>query len=1181
MANSITPGGTSRSLFGVATGDIVTGGSIIGASFTGAGNNITNLSANNITSGRLVVARGGTGSSSFINNAIVFNRNNQLVSDNNLSWENNILTINNRDFLSDTSNYISSEANKLDERISNTDSIISEIITTNLNDTNANVSNYIVSTSNILIEYIKTEQANNLIYPATTRTLGGVKIGSGIYVNETGVISLTPEIIYIVPPVVENNVLDYTSVPRTDYNVYKFIYNPSIGTTFDRGNANSMILPVWCKFTEDSNNLLMGYDSIITSNINGSNIPVVINDGIRRIKNSGYMGNILTNLELYGDTNIRPFAYLRNSEYMPLDTTYLEFNYVIPEPVPPDPPVLPPPSFGKFESEFDINSIFKAYSSWALTMSLWLKVNVLNGGDEIIIVEFSNNDSINSRKLNINYADNKLTFYMDKIREPVSTVLNIFKNTWYHISWSIERREATIEIIVYINGVLRDLQNVANDYVSTLGFIKYIKNTLSSDANMTTYNFCVSDFKIYNYALTDDEKKELYSMNEYTKYIVDFKDSTRTICDIMAYGGGGGGCGGNSNYGGGAGKLVYVNDAYISSGEKTIKVGRGGSAFYSNQYNYQFATRGNDTSFENLVADGGGAVMNKIFDYQVSSNILYVSNYTLFLPSAPTIPINRIFASNYIITTTYTCNMASNVIGGCGSGNFAPASLVPIISDDFRRLVGNTSNIYFRGNAGGEYGGGGIGTAGTHVNGGEGLFGLNLNNINIDTDRYFNYSASINFKDDFNLTEDLVGGQAYIGCGGAGSNLATGAGGVSRFGYNAIHSGCGGNYGENGKHGALLLRYLTKIDKKIIPGFVGETSNYVQSSSNNLILYVNSLMSVSGALLWAKETSNIYYNLGNVGIGVEPNNFKLEVAGGNGITPEDATYTFGIHTSNYSNIDVVQNITNTDICAKFNSSIWTTGNVISSSDERIKKNIGDIQDDNALRMILNIEPKTYNYIDEREQRGRGRDRGLSNNIINEVNNEVNDETNNKVYGFIAQQIREVIPDAVKIQTEFIPNIFVVAEYNPEEGIITLPISDTANASAPLPPLSHRIKCYDMRDASANTIIVEVVEVISPIPPVSFKIKKIKYRDTKIFVYGTEVNDFHALNKEYINTLNVCAVQELHRKIVSQQSEIRELNDKVNVLLNYIDMSRMSALQDEINELKSRYDLIINYINLSN
>lgn len=1173
MANSITPAGTSRSLFGVATGDIVTGGSITGASFIGAGNTITNLTANNITSGKLVVARGGTGSSSFINNAIVFNRDNQLVSDNNLSWENSILTINNRDFLSDTSNYISSETNKLEERITNTDSVISEIITTNLKDTNANVSNYIVSTSNILIDYIKTEQANNLIYPATTRTLGGVQIGSGIYVNATGVISLTPEIIDIIPPVVEYNALSSEFVPSTDYKVYKFIYNSTIGTTFDRGNASRQILPVWCKFIDETSgetDIYLGSGdninriSTISSNIDGSNI--FVNDGIRRVKNSGYMGNILTDLELYGDVNVRPNVNLRNIEYMPLDTTYLEFNYILPEPEPiPDPPPDPlplpplplPPSFGKFEDEFDVNSMFRAYNNWALTFSLWLNIKSYSGssGSELIIFELSNNDSINSRKLNINYADNKLSFYMDKIRDPVIIVSNIFTNTWYHISWSIEKGESTFEVIVYINGVLRDIQYITNDYVFALGFNKYTKNTISSAANTTaSYNLCVSDFKIYNYALADDERKELYMMNEQTRYNIEFKD-TRTICDIMAYGGGGGGCGANSNYGGGAGKLVYVNDAYISSGMKTITVGRGGSAFYSNQ----FATRGKNTTFESLVADGGGAVMNKIFDYQVASNILYVSNYTVFQASAPNVPINRIFASNYIIFNTFTCNMASNIIGGCGSGNFGQPSPFTI-TDDIRSLVGYTSNIYFRGNAGGEYGGGGVGTAGTRLDGGEGLFGLNLANINIDTDKYFNYSATINFKNDFHLTDntigELSGGQVYIGCGGAGSNLKTNEGGTSRLGYNSINSGCGGNYGENGRHGALLLRYLTRIDKKIVPGFVGETSNYVLSSSNNLISYVNNLMSVSGALLWAKETSNIYYSLGNVGIGVEPSQFKLEVAGGSGTTPEDATYTFGIHTSNYSNIDVVQNITNTDICAKFNSSIWTTGNVISSSDERIKTNIGDVHDDNALRMILNIEPKTYNYIDTQRHVGERR-----------------------VYGFIAQQIREVIPDAVKIQTEFIPNIFVVADYNPVENIITLP---NPIPSSIIALHTSRVKCYDMRD---TMLIVEVIEVISP---TSFKIKNINLtnltfnnnNNNKIFVYGTEVNDFHALNKEYINTLNVCAVQELHRKIESQQGEIRELNDKVNVLLNYIDMSKMSALEDEINLLKSRYDLLINYIDLS-
>ena len=116
----------------------------------------------------------------------------------------------------------------------------------------------------------------------------------------------------------------------------------------------------------------------------------------------------------------------------------------------------------------------------------------------------------------------------------------------------------------------------------------------------------------------------------------------------------------------------------------------------------------------------------------------------------------------------------------------------------------------------------------------------------------------------------------------------------------------------------------------------------------------------------------------------------------------------------------------------------------------------------------------------------------------------------------------------------------------------------------------------------NTIIVEVVEVSngSESSGLSFKIKDINYKDTKIFVYGIEVKDFHAVNKEYINTLNVCAVQELHRKITAQQTEIKELNEKVNVLLSYIDLSRMTTIQDEINDLKARYDLIINYIDLS-
>ena len=85
----------------------------------------------------------------------------------------------------------------------------------------------------------------------------------------------------------------------------------------------------------------------------------------------------------------------------------------------------------------------------------------------------------------------------------------------------------------------------------------------------------------------------------------------------------------------------------------------------------------------------------------------------------------------------------------------------------------------------------------------------------------------------------------------------------------------------------------------------------------------------------------------------------------------------------------------------------------------------------------------------------------------------------------------------------------------------------------------------------NIIVVEVDKIINAN---TFKIKDVYYLNDKIFVYGSKVNDFHVLNKEYINTLNVCAVQELHRKIESQKNEINSLNERVNDIINFIDIS---------------------------
>ena len=253
---------------------------------------------------------------------------------------------------------------------------------------------------------------------------------------------------------------------------------------------------------------------------------------------------------------------------------------------------------------------------------------------------------------------------------------------------------------------------------------------------------------------------------------------------------------------------------------------------------------------------------------------------------------------------------------------------------------------------------------------------------------------------------------------------------------------------------------------------------------------------------------------GNVGIGTNNPGFRLEVTGSTNAGTLTGSY--------YNQAGVALNQTGTynNITVKVSNAIWVGEYYAISSDSRIKEDIQDIIDDTALQSILTIEPKTYKYVDKL-QRG-----------------------DKKVFGFIAQQIREVIPEAVSIQASYIPNIYLVADYI--DCVITL----SSKPTKVIIKMNDKIKCYDKDN---KEILVEVIEVIDDL---TFRIKEIEYTDTKIFVYGTFVDDFHTLNKDYIFTLNVCATQELHRRIEaqsvllkSQDDRIKDLESKVATLMS--------------------------------
>jgi hypothetical protein len=72
--------------------------------------------------------------------------------------------------------------------------------------------------------------------------------------------------------------------------------------------------------------------------------------------------------------------------------------------------------------------------------------------------------------------------------------------------------------------------------------------------------------------------------------------------------------------------------------------------------------------------------------------------------------------------------------------------------------------------------------------------------------------------------------------------------------------------------------------------------------------------------------------------------------------------------------------------------------IVVKSDERIKDNIRDINDETALKQLRLIQPKIYQY----------KDKYLKGNL--------------ETIGYIAQQIKEVIPQAITTTRRAIPNI---------------------------------------------------------------------------------------------------------------------------------------------------------------
>ena len=202
------------------------------------------------------------------------------------------------------------------------------------------------------------------------------------------------------------------------------------------------------------------------------------------------------------------------------------------------------------------------------------------------------------------------------------------------------------------------------------------------------------------------------------------------------------------------------------------------------------------------------------------------------------------------------------------------------------------------------------------------------------------------------------------------------------------------------------------------------------------------------------------------------------------------------------------------------------------SDQRIKTNISNIPTNTSLEIIKSINCKYYKYIDKTHN------------------------TNVQIIGFIAQEVKNVLPSAVTYNTDFIPDIYKMINCIWNNTTMTCDILKNVSG------IKYKFYVSNNSDGSDET---EKIIVANSDDTFTFEQKY-----NNVFCFGKQVDDYHILNESYIYKLHHGAIQEIDT--IQQEHNTKILNlENENITLkskNELLKTQVSELTNIINKLKT-------------